>query len=285
MKHECFRSDDKGMAMSNPSKTQSVVSVKGTLIRVLAIASNVFREVIRDRILYLIGFYALAMILANRLLPSLSASTEQKIFLDLTLASMNVLGLVIAVFVGTGLINKEIEKRTVFVLISKPVSRAELIVGKHLGLSAVLGVLVSAMSTIALALLSFSQIPFSLHSILISSGFLVLQLSLVSAIAILFGVFTSSLLAMLFTFGVYLMGIASQDLVKFGKFTKTPAIESLTQGLYLVLPDLARLDLKNQAVYNLIPSPDLLWMNGLYAVLYIAFVLSIASLIFSAREF
>jgi ABC-type transport system involved in multi-copper enzyme maturation permease subunit len=285
MKHECFRSDDKGMAMSNPSKTQSVVSVKGTLIRVFAIASNVFREVIRDRILYLIGFYALAMILANRLLPSLSASTEQKIFLDLTLASMNVLGLVIAVFVGTGLINKEIEKRTVFVLISKPVSRAELIVGKHLGLSAVLGVLVSAMSTIALALLSFSQIPFSLHSILISSGFLVLQLSLVSAIAILFGVFTSSLLAMLFTFGVYLMGIASQDLVKFGKFTKTPAIESLTQGLYLVLPDLARLDLKNQAVYNLIPSPDLLWMNGLYAVLYIAFVLSIASLIFSAREF
>lgn len=271
--------------MSNPSKTQSVVSVKGTLIRVLAIASNVFREVIRDRILYLIGFYALAMILANRLLPSLSASTEQKIFLDLTLASMNVLGLVIAVFVGTGLINKEIEKRTVFVLISKPVSRAELIVGKHLGLTAVLAVLVSAMSTIAFALLSFSQIPFSLHSILISSGFLVLQLSLVSAIAILFGVFTSSLLAMLFTFGVYLMGIASQDLVKFGKFTKTPAIESLTQGLYLVLPDLARLDLKNQAVYNLIPSPDLLWMNGLYAVLYIAFVLSIASLIFSAREF
>lgn len=269
----------------NPSRTLSVVGVRGTFTRVSAIASNVFREVMRDRILYLVGIYALGLVLANRLLPLISASAEQKIFLDLTLAAMGVLGLVIAIFVGTGLINKEIEKRTVFVLISKPVSRAELIVGKHLGLTAVLAVLVAAMSAIALAILSISHIPFSLPSLLISSGFLVLQLSLVTAIAILFGVFTSSLLAMLFTFGVYLMGIASQDLVKFGKFTKNPQLELVTQGLYLVLPDLARLDFKNQAVYNLLPSPEVLWMNGLYAVLYIAFVLAIASLIFSAREF
>lgn len=275
----------KVMAMNNPSKTLSVVGIRGILARVFAIASNVFREVMRDRILYLIGFYALAMLLANRLLPSIAATTEQKIFLDVTLAAMAVLGLVVAVFVGTGLINKEIEKRTVFVLISKPVSRSELIVGKHLGLTAVLAVLVAAMTTIAIGILSFSQVPFSLPSLLISSGFLVVQLSLVGAIAILFGVFTSSLLAMFFTVGVYLMGIASQDIVKFGRLTKNPSIEAMTQGLYLVLPDLARLDFKNQAVYNLLPSPEVLFTNGLYALLYIAFVLAIASLIFSAREF
>lgn len=264
---------------------QSVLNLGGTVARMSAIATNVFREVMRDRILYLIGFYALAILLANRLLPEIAAATEDKILLDLVLAAMAVLSLVIAVFVGTGLVNKEIEKRTVFVLIAKPVSRSEFIVGKHFGLSAVLAVLISSMTAIALLILHIAQVPFSLPNVLISSGFLFLQLSLITAIAILFGVFTSSLLATLFTFGVYLMGMASQDIVKFGKLTKNPSIEAATQGLYLVMPDLARLDLKNQAVYNLIPSPDVLLGSALYAGLYIAFVLAIASLIFSAREF
>jgi Cu-processing system permease protein len=198
---------------------------------------------------------------------------------------MPVIGLIVAIFIGTGLVNKEIEKRTVFVLIAKPVSRAEFIIGKHLGLSAVLAVLIAVMSAIAIGILYTAQIPFSLPNLFTSSGFLLLQLSLISAIAILFGVFTSSLLAMMFTFGIYLMGQLSQDIVKFGKLTKNPSIEAVTQGLYLVLPDLARLDLKNQAVYNLIPSPQILLSNALYALLYIAFALTIASLIFSRREF
>ncbi|MBE9010927.1 hypothetical protein IQ250_11980 [Pseudanabaenaceae cyanobacterium LEGE 13415] len=110
-------------------------------------------------------------------------------------------------------------------------------------------------------------------------------MSLVSAIAILFSVFTGALLAMMFTFGVYLMGLLSQDIVKFGKLTKNSSIEAATQGLFLVLPDLSRLDLKNQAVYNLIPASPILLSSVLYALLYIAFTLSIASLIFSRREF
>ncbi len=264
---------------------QTVVSVGGTLNRVGTIATNVFREVIRDRVLYLIGFYALALVLAGRLLPEIAANTEKKILLDLSLATMSVLGLVIAVFVGTGLVNKEIEKRTVFVLIAKPVSRTEFIIGKHWGLSAVLAVLVGAMTAIALLILSFYQVPFSLQDVLISSSFLFLQLSLITAVAIGFGVFTSSLLAILFTFAVYFMGQLSRDLVTLGKLAKNPSIESITQGLYLVLPDLARLDLKNQAAYHLIPSSDVLIGNALYALVYTVLVLTIASLIFSTREF
>ncbi|MER3433594.1 MAG: ABC transporter permease [Leptolyngbya sp. ERB_1_1] len=257
----------------------------GTVLRIGAIASNVFREVIRDRILYLIGLYAGALMLAGRLLPEVAAATEKKILLDLAFAAMPVLGLIAAIFIGTGLVNKEIEKRTVFVLIAKPVSRAEFILGKHLGLSAVLAVLIAAMMVIAIAILFALKVPFSLQNLLISSGFLFLQLSLVSAIAILFSVFTSALLAMLLTFGVFLMGQLSQDLVKFGRLTKNSSIEAFTQGLYLVLPDLARLDLKNQAVYNLIPAPSVLLGSALYAALYITFTLAIASLIFSQREF
>jgi Cu-processing system permease protein len=264
---------------------QAVMGVSNPLGRILTIATNVFREVIRDRVLYLIGFYALAMGLATRLLPEISAATEKKILLDLGLAAMSVLGLVISIFVGTGLVNKEIEKRTVFVLIAKPVSRTEFIIGKHWGLSAVLAVLVAAMTAIALGIFTLAKVSFSAPNVLITSTFLWIQLSLMTAIALAFGVFTSSLLATLFTFGVFLMGQLSGDIVKLGKLTKNAQIEAVTQGLYLVLPDLSRLDFKNQAVYNLIPGPEVLLGNAAYAAVYIVLVLAIASLIFGSREF
>src|SRR4028118_1713145 len=102
--------------------------------RIWAIASNGFREVIRDRVLYLIGFFALLLVLALQLLPEVAATTEDKIFLDFGLAAISILSVVVAIFVGTNLINKEIDKRTVLVLIPKPLNRAEFIIGKHLGL-------------------------------------------------------------------------------------------------------------------------------------------------------
>src|SRR5579883_14600 len=159
------------------------------LARTLVITTNVFREVMRDRVLYLIGLFALFLIACARLLPEISAATEKKILLDVGLAAMSLLGLVIAVFVGTGLINKEIEKRTVLVLIAKPISRAEFIVGKHLGLSAVLAVLVAAMTAIYVAVLALSHVSVPIGSILVSALYLFFQLSLITAVAIAFGVF------------------------------------------------------------------------------------------------
>jgi len=253
--------------------------------RTLVITANVFREVIRDRVLYMVGLFALFLIACTRLLPEISAGSHPKIILDVGLAAMNLLGLVIAVFVGTGLVNKEIEKRTVLVLVSKPVSRTEFIVGKHLGLSAVLAVLVAVMTALYMGILALSRVPYPTVSILISAIFLFLQLSLITAVAIAFGVFTSSLLATLFTFATYLMGNFTRDLVTLGKLAKNPAIETITQNLYLVLPDLSRLDLKNQAVYGQIPPTDVLLGNAGYGLVYIVLLLAIATLIFAQREF
>lgn len=253
--------------------------------RTLVIAANVFREVIRDRVLYLIILFAVFLIACIRLLPEIAAATENKIILDVGLAAMSLLGLVIAVFVGTGLVNKEIEKRTVLVLMAKPISRTEFIVGKHLGLSAVLAVLVTAMTAIYMGVLTFSRIPYPTTSIAISSLFLFLQLSLITAVAIALGVFTSSLLAALLTFTVFLMGSASANLVALGAQSKNSTVEAVTRNLYLVLPDLSRLDLKNQAVYGLLPPTETLLQNAGYAVLYIVLLLAIATLIFSRRQF
>jgi ABC-type transport system involved in multi-copper enzyme maturation permease subunit len=257
------------------------------LVRIWVIASNVFREVIRDRVLYVIGFFAIALIAASLLLPEVSGGSGDKIILDVGLAAISILGLAVAVLIGTGLVNKEIEKRTVYVMIAKPISRAEFIVGKHWGLSAVLAVLVSAMMAVYLGVLTAKQIVYPLDSLLWAALFQFLELSLVTAIAILFGVFTNSLLAMFLTVAVYLMGHLSRDLLSLSQLAKDASLQSITQTLYLILPDLSRLNLKNQAIYglSLLPAPLELAGNAVYGLLYTALVLAIAILIFSRRQF
>jgi ABC-type transport system involved in multi-copper enzyme maturation permease subunit len=255
------------------------------ILRIWTIAANGFREVIRDRILYVIGFFTILLALGLRLLPEISVGADQKIFLDLGMAATALLGAIVAIFVGTSLINKEIEKRTVLVLIAKPISRSEFIVGKHLGLVGVLAVVVTIMTVIYLGMLSWAKIDYSLPSLLVAQGFLILELSLLTAVAIVFGVFTSSILATLLSFGVYLMGHISSDLLKLGQISKNESIEAFTRGLYVILPNLERFNLKNDAIYGLLPSQGELLQSLIYAVLYTILLLTVAIIIFSRRQF
>jgi ABC-type transport system involved in multi-copper enzyme maturation permease subunit len=257
------------------------------VIRTVVMAKNVFQEVIRDRILYIIGFYAIILAIAFRAIPEFAGTTSNKIFLDFGLATMNVIGLIVAIFIGTGLVNKEIEKRTILVLIAKPISRSEFIASKYLGLSAVIGVLITAMTIIYLGFLQAGQVSYPIISIFLATLFLFLQLCLITAVAITLGVFTSSLIATSLTFAVYLMGNVTQDLVALGKLSQNPGMERITQSLYLILPDLSRLDLKNDAVYGLqaLPDPITLVANAGYSLLYSFMLLAIAIIIFLRREF
>jgi Cu-processing system permease protein len=254
-------------------------------MRLLTIARNAFWQVIRDRILYVIGIFALLMIGAVGLLPEISATTEDKITLDFGIAAIDFLSLIITIFASTSLINQEIEKRTVYLLVAKPISRLELIIGKYLGLSAVLAVLITGMMLIYFMVLSWNQIPYPGLSLSLSGLFLWLKLSLIVAVGLLFGVLTNSLLATLLTLGVYIMGSLSRDLLNIGQFSENLTIERFMTGLYLVLPDLARLDLKNDAVYGQFPSTTILFTNIAYGFLYTILLLSIAIGIFSRREF
>ena len=256
-----------------------------SILRIWAIAANGFREVIRDRILYFIGFFALLMAFALRLLPAIAVGTHQKIFLDLGLAAIGLLGVMVAVFVGTGLINKEIDKRTILVLIPKPLSRAEFILGKHLGLSGVLAVMLGVMLVIYLLMLLGMKVSFQPLPLIVSVFYLGLELILIAAVAIAFGVFTSSILATLMTFGVYLMGHISKDLIQLGIISKNPNILAITKNIYLILPDLERLNFRNEAVYGLLPSADVLIGNALYSLVYTGLLLGISILIFSRRQF
>lgn len=256
-----------------------------SILRIWAIAANSFREVIRDRILYFIGFFALLMAFAWRLLPEIAVGTHEKIFLDLGLAAIGLLGVIVAVFVGTGLINKEIDKRTILVLIPKPLSRAEFILGKHLGLSGVLAVMLGVMLMIYLLMLLGMKVSFQALPLIVSVFYLGLELILIAAVALAFGVFTSSILATLMTFGVYVMGHISKDLIQLGIISKNANILAITKNIYLILPDLERLNFRNEAVYGLLPSADVLIGNALYSLVYTGLLLGISILIFSRRQF
>ena len=258
-----------------------------SLPRIWVIATNVFREVIRDRVLYLVALYAVLLFAAAALLPDVAAGAQDKITLDLGLAGIHILGLIVTVFVGTGLINKEIEKRTVLVLISKPVSRVEFIVGKHLGLSAVLAVLLALLTAIYFAVLALNQIPFTPVSLLLAVAFTFVEMALLTAVALLFGVFMSSLLATLLTIAVYLMGHLSQDIVELGKLSDNAGFQRVANNMYLILPDLERLNLRNEAVYGLtlFPAPMELASHVIYGLLYIALLLTLTVFVFSRRQF
>lgn len=258
-----------------------------SLSRIGVVATNVFKEVIRDRVLYLVGLYAVIMVAAAALLPQVAANAQDKIILDIGLAGIHLLALVVTVFVGTGLINKEIEKRTVLVLISKPVSRLEFILGKHLGLSAVLAVLIAGLTAIYIAVLAINQIEFNWLSLLLAIFYTLIEMVLLTAAALLFGVFTSSLLATLLTIGVYLMGHLSQDIVALGRLTESAAFQQVTNSLYLILPDLERLNFRNEAVYGMTLFPSTLELLGhlLYGILYTALLLTVSVLVFARRQF
>ncbi len=254
-------------------------------LRIWAVAHNVFRETIRDRILYFILVFFLIMAGAVLLLPEISNAAHAKITLDLGLALINFIGLIVAIFIGTGLVNKEIEKRTVFVLVAKPLSRAEFIIGKHLGLVALLSVLVLGMTLIFFGLALTQQQDLPLISMSWAVIFVVLELSLVVAAALMFGVFTSTLLAILYTIGIYITGHFSRALLELGQSMEGGLLKPVLEFLYLILPDLERLNLKNDAVYGQLPSISELATHATYSVIYTVMLLLITILVFARRQF
>ncbi len=254
---------------------------------ITTIAANVFREAIRDRIFYLVGAYAVFLVLALVMLPEIAGGAEDKMLVDFSLAATTLIGLVAAILLGTGLIKKEIEKRTILILASKPIGRSELTVGKFLGLASVIFVIDLAATGFSLILLAIAGVSYNLGAIALAALFLFLQLTVMVAVSLVFGVFTDFPVAVFLSFCIYFMGHFSRDLLRLGEETQNTAIEWVTTAFYTVLPDLARLDLKNDAVYGLVAFPDTgtLLLNAAYGIVYTLFLLALAIAIFSQKEF
>ena len=255
----------------------------GAMGAVVAIALNTFREGIRDRILYLLLVFALLLIAASRFLSLLTVGDESKIIKDLGLSAISIFGLLTSVFVGVSLLFKEIERRTVYTLLAKPVSRWQFVAGKYAGLMTILAVNLVLMSALLAAILLFrgeSPVPLLPAELLI-----LVELAVVTAFAVLFSSFTSPILAAVGTAAIYVTGHLSWsfDLLK---NRLPPGIgRTLCDVLHAVIPNLDRLDLKTAAVHALPALPgEALW-GAVYGLAYAAAVLILAAWRFSRRDF
>jgi Cu-processing system permease protein len=261
-----------------------------------AIALNVFRESVRDRVFYNLLLFAVLLVGASVLVGQMTAGQDVKIIKDLGLAATSLFGLFIAVFVGIGLVWKEVERRSVYSLIAKPVRRVELVIGKYIGLGITLLVNISVMAAVLFALLAYMQwtAPPNLRAAweapavdpALLKAFLLtyVQLLLVTAIALFFSTFSSPMLSAVLTFGFYVIGHFNADLKHFDAVVTSAPLVWLLRALYYLLPNLAPFNVTAQVVHGQpVPAGYVLMTIG-YAVVYVTFLLTAASYIFARRD-
>jgi len=253
-------------------------------MRIKAIALNTFKETIRDRILYLLLFFAAVFIIFSRVLALLTVGDRIKIIEDVGLASLSLFGVLMAIVMGTSLVHKEIDKKTIYSLLSKPIHRFQFLLGKFLGLILTLFMMLLLMSIIFMALIFFHTFKIE-WNLLGAIFFIFLELSLITSVAILFSCFSTPILSSIFSLSFYLIGHLSWGLeTLIGKIKPGP-VKTLTQIFYLLIPDLENFNFKTEAVHNLPLPPQLFLFSTLYGIFYTLFVLFIAFLIFRKRDF
>jgi ABC-type transport system involved in multi-copper enzyme maturation permease subunit len=262
-----------------------------------SIALNVFKESVRDKVLYNLVLFAVLLIGASYLIGQLTAGQDLKIIKDLGLSATSIFGLFIAVFIGIGLVWKEVERRSIYSLLSKPITRADFILGKYAGLVLTLFVNLAVMAVALYAVLG-AMVLFGPRSLvlvldappldprmLLAIALIFVELALVTALALFFSTFSTPILSAAFTLGLYIVGHFNADLKHFEQVVDSPVAAWLVRALYYLLPNLAPFDVKAAIVHNQpIPAGSVLMTMG-YGIVYITLVLVAATLVFSRRDF
>ncbi len=248
-----------------------------------AIALNTFREAIRDRVLYLLLVFALALIALSRLLSLLTVGNEEKIIKDVGLSAISLFGVLTSVFVGVSLVFKEIERRTVYTLLANPVRRWQFVTGKFVGLLAVLAMNLSLMSLALFGILWLRGE--STWALLPGLVLILVELAVITAFALLFSSITNPILAALMTFAMYVMGHLSWSLMLLKAKLGSSASALACDLVYWVMPNLQRLDIKAAVVHGLPLAPGQFFFALTYGSCYALVVLALACLAFERKDF
>jgi Cu-processing system permease protein len=255
--------------------------------RVRAIALNTFRESVRDRVLYNLILFVLILVGASVFVSDLSVNIESEFTAALGLSAMLVFGAFIAIFIGVGLVYKEIDKRTIYNLLSKPVHRHEFIVGKYLGLCVTLLVnsVVMLLAT-ELAILYVNGSFVRLQVAVLAAAYLIyLELALLIAVALMFSSFSTPLLSALFSFAVYVIGNFSRDLLQMAAISDSVVAQAVLKVVYYLVPHLSNFSFITEASHGKIVPARMALAATAYAIVYIGILLSAAMLIFQKRNF
>lgn len=262
-------------------------------MKIVHIALNTVRENIRDKVLYNVLFFALVIIIGSVILGQVSVGHEEKIIVDIGLAAISIFGTLIAIFIGTGLVYKELDKRTIFNLISKPVRRYEFILGKYTGfmLTLLINTLLMAMG-VYLGLMCFQKALRPEHLNLLPAIVMIyVQLMVVTVIALLFSTFSTPILSAVFTLSLWIIGHFSNEIKQLSALIRAKTLGLLCSVLYYVLPNFNNFALvEHETLFKSAghfhpPRFTLLLLSAAYGLLYTSIVLMIAIVIFQKRDF
>ena len=263
--------------------------------KVRAIAFNTLKEAIRDRIVYVTLIFMILGLLASQLLTPLTMGEQIKIIQDFSLAFANFFSVIIVIFVGTSVIRRELDLKTIQLIISRPVRRYQFIMGKFAGMVLLdvviivimgIGVVVNVFfinKSIYYSFWNFHGVHYA--AIIVAIAFMGLQLVLLNAVSIFFSTITSSsTIGAIFTFFIYIVGMFTQSLNDLLKIVQHSAVTTLIKVIYYAIPNFSILNLKNQAIYGAIPDVHQALFLISYTLLYSAFLLIAAVLIFEGKE-
>jgi ABC-type transport system involved in multi-copper enzyme maturation permease subunit len=258
---------------------------------ILTIGLNTFREAIRNKILYSLLFFAVLVIVGSLAFGALSVHEEVRLTTDLGLAGMSLFSILIAIFVGVNLVYKELERKTIYSLIPKPIHRYQFVVGKFLGMVLTLAVQVAIMGVVLQVVLLLQEAALS-GALYRMMALIFLEVIVVTAVAVLFSSFSTPFLSGLFTLGVFLIGRSVPDLRRIARKAKNPTLALLLEGVAKVAPNL-RLFYATGAdaggghvtVHGVFPDWSYVGAAAGYALLYATISLMLASLLFSRRDF
>ncbi len=252
---------------------------------IFTIAKNTARETARDRILLSALIVILAIILFSLFVASISLDQSTRMIVDFGITAIYTLQMFVAIFIGSMLIYKEIERRTFFLLLPKPINRTEVVIGKCLGLTATT-ILVTLLSTAVLyGVLYIQSGHFYFQPILLSVFLSTLEAIILILISILFSGITSPILAAVFTIAIYFVGHAGEIFRFIFMTTKSTTVELLTQFVYYVFPNLEKFNIRNDIVYGTTPSFSAILIATLYAIAYASLLLIITQITFKKRDF
>lgn len=257
----------------------------GFLPRILTIAKNAFREAVRDRILYNLIVFVLLITASAIFLGELTAGQESRVIINLGLSAVLLFGAFIAIFVGVSLVWKEIEKKTVYSIFSKPVGRGEFIIGKYLGLSATLLVNLIVMGVgVSLALIYVGGAA-QTASVWGAIYLIFLELTILTAVAIMFSSFSTPALSALLTFFIFLIGHFSASLLDLATSLGSRSAVVVFSMIYYLLPNLSNFSFIVNAAHGDVPTLAYAGFATVYAIGFNAVLLAITVLVFSKRNF
>jgi ABC-type transport system involved in multi-copper enzyme maturation permease subunit len=252
--------------------------------RVIAILENTFIESLRQKILLLLVIFALLLIVVSAFLEPFALGEASKILRDFGLATASLFGVLTTIIIGSALLHKDIEKKTIYTVLSKPVKRGEIILGKFLGLSCLVFVLVSAMLLIHQLVIFFYEGAFD-PSLLISLPFTMIETMVLLGILLLFSSFSSTTMTSIMGVIFFVVGHAMPDLKLFADQSSVPLVRSLAYAFYYVLPNLENFNLRIDLAYGLSLHADRILFSILYGIMYMTALLYITKIVFERREF